>query len=60
MVMTVCNAVAQLDMCASIPQIPSMAEISEQLAYISSVKQLEEAKNASDLYLNPPIKPYGM
>jgi hypothetical protein len=37
-----------------------MAEISEQLAYISSVKQLEEAKSASDLYLHPPIEPYGM
>ncbi|KAG5193025.1 hypothetical protein JKP88DRAFT_346394 [Tribonema minus] len=38
--------------------IPSMAKISEQLAYISSVKQLEDAKAASDLYLHPPIDPY--
>ncbi|CAM9763602.1 unnamed protein product, partial [Chrysoparadoxa australica] len=36
-------------------KIPSMADISEQLAFMSSVKQLREAEELADLYLKPPV-----
>eukprot|EP00736_Rhodelphis_marinus_P008504 Rmarinus@m.8455 len=41
-------------------KIPSMTDISSQLAYVSSVKQLQEAKTKyCDLYLRPPVVNFG-
>jgi len=42
-------------------KIPSMGDISSQLAYVSAVKQIETAKNFfTDLYLQPPIRHFGI
>ena len=39
--------------------VPSISEINSQLAYVSSVKQFEDAKKISTLFLNPPVKSVG-
>jgi predicted acylesterase/phospholipase RssA len=40
--------------------IPQLAEIQSKLAYVSCVRQLEEAKTVEGvLYLRPPIMQYG-
>lgn len=40
--------------------IPQMTEIQSRLAYVSSVKKLEEAKSVDGcLYLNPPVQKFG-
>ncbi|KAJ1566921.1 phosphatidylcholine and lysophosphatidylcholine phospholipase [Cladochytrium tenue] len=41
--------------------IPSQAEIQSRLAYVSSVKQLDDAKRLPGCaYLHPPVSPYGV
>lgn len=41
------------------PNVPNIAEIQQRLTYVSSVKALEEAKNAQGvIYLRPPIDNY--
>ncbi|KAI9011307.1 hypothetical protein BC832DRAFT_529204 [Gaertneriomyces semiglobifer] len=41
-------------------KIPGLADIQARLAYVSSVKQLEEAKNLPGChYWNPPVQMYG-
>lgn len=45
---------------ADVSKIPQMAEIQSRLAYVSSVKQLDEAKSIDGvLYLRPPVHVYG-
>ncbi|KAJ5151605.1 Lysophospholipase nte1 [Penicillium capsulatum] len=45
---------------SSIPNPPTLSEIQARLAYVSSIENLERAKNsASCLYMRPPIDPYG-
>lgn len=41
-------------------KVPSMAQISTQLAYVSASRQLESAKKISDLYLRPPVDKYSI
>ncbi|RKP07568.1 hypothetical protein THASP1DRAFT_10655, partial [Thamnocephalis sphaerospora] len=42
------------------PAIPSLADIQQRLAYVSSVKQLEEAKvTPGCLYVRPPVEGFG-
>ncbi|KAI9098781.1 hypothetical protein DFS34DRAFT_580168 [Phlyctochytrium arcticum] len=41
-------------------KIPGLADIQQRLAYVSSVKQLEEAKEIEGCYYwNPPVQKYG-
>ncbi|KAI8920993.1 hypothetical protein DFJ77DRAFT_448181 [Powellomyces hirtus] len=41
-------------------RIPLMADIQSRLTYVSSVKQLEDAKNLDGVYyLNPPVQKFG-
>lgn len=45
---------------SSIPNPPTLSEIQARLAYVSSIDNLERAKNLSGcLYMRPPIDPYG-
>ncbi|KAJ6153587.1 Lysophospholipase nte1 [Penicillium chermesinum] len=45
---------------SSIPNPPTLGEIQARLAYVSSIDNLERAKNMSGcLYMRPPIDPYG-
>lgn len=45
---------------SSIPNPPMLSEIQARLAYVSSIDNLERAKNLSGcLYMRPPIDPYG-
>ncbi|KAI8802399.1 hypothetical protein BJ742DRAFT_832941 [Cladochytrium replicatum] len=42
-------------------RVPQIAEIQSRLAYVSSVKQLEEAKNLEGvLYIHPPVSKFGI
>ncbi|KAJ5376058.1 Lysophospholipase nte1 [Penicillium cosmopolitanum] len=42
------------------PNPPTLSEIQARLAYVSSIENLERAKNTSGcLYMRPPIDPYG-
>lgn len=45
---------------SSLPNPPTLSEIQARLAYVSSIENLERAKNTSGcLYMRPPIDPYG-
>lgn len=45
---------------SSVPNPPTLSEIQARLAYVSSIENLERAKNTSGcLYMRPPIDPYG-
>jgi len=45
---------------SSVPNPPTLSEIQARLAYVSSIDNLERAKNISGcLYMRPPIDPYG-
>lgn len=45
---------------SSIPNPPTLSEIQARLAYVSSIDNLERAKNSAGcLYMRPPIDPYG-
>lgn len=45
---------------SSIPNPPTLGEIQARLAYVSSIDNLERAKNTIGcLYMRPPIDPYG-
>lgn len=45
---------------SSIPNPPTLGEIQARLAYVSSIDNLERAKNSTGcLYMRPPIDPYG-
>ncbi|KAJ5119336.1 Lysophospholipase nte1 [Penicillium atrosanguineum] len=45
---------------SSLPNPPTLSEIQARLAYVSSIDNLERAKNtAGCLYMRPPIDPYG-
>ncbi|KAJ5691821.1 Lysophospholipase nte1 [Penicillium macrosclerotiorum] len=45
---------------SSCPNPPTLSEIQARLAYVSSIENLERAKNtAGCLYMRPPIDPYG-
>eukprot|EP00607_Mallomonas_marina_P010550 CAMPEP_0182418908 /NCGR_PEP_ID=MMETSP1167-20130531/3287_1 /TAXON_ID=2988 /ORGANISM="Mallomonas Sp, Strain CCMP3275" /LENGTH=1191 /DNA_ID=CAMNT_0024593387 /DNA_START=314 /DNA_END=3889 /DNA_ORIENTATION=- len=40
--------------------VPSMAQISQQLAYVSAKQQIKHARRLSDLYLKPPLDSYSI
>ncbi|OJZ84457.1 hypothetical protein ASPFODRAFT_220227 [Aspergillus luchuensis CBS 106.47] len=45
---------------SSCPNPPTLSEIQARLAYVSSIENLERAKNTPGcLYMRPPIDPYG-
>ncbi|KAK1140145.1 phosphatidylcholine and lysophosphatidylcholine phospholipase [Aspergillus melleus] len=45
---------------SSVPNPPTLSEIQARLAYVSSIDNLERAKNTVGcLYMRPPIDPYG-
>ncbi|KAJ5110510.1 Lysophospholipase nte1 [Penicillium argentinense] len=45
---------------SSVPNPPTLSEIQARLAYVSSIENLERAKNTSGcMYMRPPIDPYG-
>jgi lysophospholipid hydrolase len=45
---------------SSLPNPPTLSEIQARLAYVSSIDNLERAKNTTGcLYMRPPIDPYG-
>ena len=45
---------------SSCPNPPTLSEIQARLAYVSSIENLERAKNSAGcLYMRPPIDPYG-
>lgn len=45
---------------SSCPNPPTLSEIQARLAYVSSIDNLERAKNTSGcMYMRPPIDPYG-
>ncbi|PKY05740.1 putative patatin-like serine hydrolase [Aspergillus campestris IBT 28561] len=45
---------------SSVPNPPTLSEIQARLAYVSSIDNLERAKNMPGcLYMRPPIDPYG-
>lgn len=45
---------------SSVPNPPTLSEIQARLAYVSSIENLERAKNMPGcLYMRPPIDPYG-
>ncbi|KAJ5272876.1 hypothetical protein N7478_008001 [Penicillium angulare] len=45
---------------SSLPNPPTLSEIQARLAYVSSIDNLERAKNLTGcLYMRPPIDPYG-
>ncbi|KAJ6091578.1 hypothetical protein N7467_003547 [Penicillium canescens] len=45
---------------SSLPNPPTLSEIQARLAYVSSIDNLERAKNMPGcLYMRPPIDPYG-
>ncbi|CAL5871589.1 uncharacterized protein PFLUO_LOCUS5842 [Penicillium psychrofluorescens] len=45
---------------SSCPNPPTLSEIQARLAYVSSIDNLERAKNTTGcLYMRPPIDPYG-
>ena len=45
---------------SSVPNPPTLSEIQARLAYVSSIDNLERAKNVPGcLYMRPPIDPYG-
>ncbi|CAG7997102.1 unnamed protein product [Penicillium salamii] len=45
---------------SSLPNPPTLSEIQARLAYVSSIDNLERAKNTPGcLYMRPPIDPYG-
>ncbi|KAJ5101285.1 hypothetical protein NUU61_003507 [Penicillium alfredii] len=45
---------------SSLANPPTLSEIQARLAYVSSIENLERAKNTSGcLYMRPPIDPYG-
>jgi predicted acylesterase/phospholipase RssA/CRP-like cAMP-binding protein len=45
---------------SSIPNPPTLSDIQARLAYVSSIDNLERAKNMPGcLYMRPPIDPYG-
>jgi predicted acylesterase/phospholipase RssA/CRP-like cAMP-binding protein len=45
---------------SSLPNPPTLSEIQARLAYVSSIDNLERAKNMTGcLYMRPPIDPYG-
>ena len=41
-------------------QVPSMAQISSQLAYVSASQQIQHAMNLSNLYLRPKLDSYSI
>jgi len=41
-------------------RVPSMGDIQSQLAYVSSVRQFEEAKQQATLFLRPPVESVGI
>ncbi|KAJ5241695.1 Lysophospholipase nte1 [Penicillium citrinum] len=45
---------------SSCPNPPTLSEIQARLAYVSSIENLERAKNTTGcMYMRPPIDPYG-
>ncbi|KAJ5550266.1 Acyl transferase/acyl hydrolase/lysophospholipase [Penicillium sp. DV-2018c] len=45
---------------SSLPNPPTLSEIQARLAYVSSIDNLERAKNMPGcLYMRPPVDPYG-
>lgn len=45
---------------STLPNPPTLSEIQARLAYVSSIDNLERAKNMTGcLYMRPPIDPYG-
>jgi len=46
---------------ATLPKVPSQADVQSRLAYVSCVRQLEEVKNAVYCdYIRPPIDKFGI